>query len=95
MFWGISSLATMAGGLAAYPINSWLVGSGLKHGMMSASTGKPADSAMKDMPGMDMRHENKKPNVSSTTKFLVFLISLAFLVLAVWVTSFFVTLRLD
>ncbi len=95
MFWGISSLATMAGGLAAYPINSWLVGSGLKHGMMSASTGKPADSAMKDMPGMDMRHENKKPNVSSTTKFLVFLLSLAFLVLVVWVTSFFVTLRLD
>jgi len=31
MFWGISSIATIAGTITAYPINSWLVGSGLKH----------------------------------------------------------------
>lgn len=97
MFWGISSLATMAGGLTAYPVNSWLVGSGLKHGMMSASTNKPAAGSMHDMAGMtgmDMRHENKKPDVSPTTKLLVFLLSAGFLVLAVWATSYFVTLRL-
>jgi len=94
MFWGISSLATIAGGLTAYPVNSWLVGSGLKHGMMSASTGKPAASAMPGMAGMDMHHEEKKPGVPFTTKFLVFLISAACLVLAVWVTSYFVALRL-
>jgi Domain of unknown function (DUF4396) len=35
-FWGVMSLATMAGMLTAYPINSWMVGRGLKHGMMSA-----------------------------------------------------------
>ncbi len=97
MFWGISSLATIAGGLTAYPVNSWLVGSGLKHGMMSASTAKPVEvgmPGMEGMPGMDMHHEEKKPGVSFTTKFLVFLISAACLVLAVWLTSYFVALRL-
>ena len=97
MFWGISSLATIAGGLTAYPVNSWLVGSGLKHGMMSASTDKPAAGAMPGMAGMagmDMHHEDKKPSVPFTTKFFVFLISAGCLVLAVLVTSYFVTLRL-
>lgn len=97
MFWGISSLATIAGGLTAYPVNSWLVGSGLKHGMMSASTGKPADEGMPGMAGMagmDMHGEHKKPDVPFTIKLLVFLISAVCLVLAVWGTSYFVTLRL-
>jgi len=87
MFWGISSLATIAGGLTAYPVNSWLVGSGLK----------PAAGSMHDMAemaGMDMHEEHKKPDVSLSTKLLVFLISAICLVLAVWATSYFVTLRL-
>jgi hypothetical protein len=32
-FWGIMSLATMAGAVVAYPINLWLVQAGYKHGM--------------------------------------------------------------
>jgi hypothetical protein len=32
-FWGVMSLATIAGGLIAYPVNVWLVAAGLKHGM--------------------------------------------------------------
>src|SRR5262249_14291413 len=36
VFWGIMSVATMVGMLTAYPINSWMVRRGLKHGMMSA-----------------------------------------------------------
>lgn len=32
-FWGIMSLATLVGGILAYPINVWLVAKGLKHGM--------------------------------------------------------------
>ena len=35
-FWGVMSLATLAGGLTAYPINSWLVRKRFKHGMMTA-----------------------------------------------------------
>lgn len=34
-FWGVMSLATLAGGLAGYPVNLWLVAAGLKHGMGS------------------------------------------------------------
>lgn len=68
-FWGIMSLATMAGMITAYPINSWMVARGFKHGMMSAMPkekpmGEPDHSgmnhgmketmAMPDQPAMDM-----------------------------------------
>jgi hypothetical protein len=32
-FWGVMSLATLAGAALAYPVNWWLVATGLKHGM--------------------------------------------------------------
>lgn len=32
-FWGVMSLATLVGGVLAYPVNVWLVARGLKHGM--------------------------------------------------------------
>ncbi len=32
-FWGIMSLASLLGGVLAYPVNWWLVKNGLKHGM--------------------------------------------------------------
>lgn len=32
-FWGVMSLATLVGFAAAYPVNWWLVATGLKHGM--------------------------------------------------------------
>lgn len=32
-FWGVMSLATLVGAVAAYPVNVWLVARGLKHGM--------------------------------------------------------------
>ncbi|MCZ7574330.1 MAG: DUF4396 domain-containing protein [Ardenticatenaceae bacterium] len=32
-FWGVMSLATLAGLVVAYPVNWWLVATGLKHGM--------------------------------------------------------------
>ena len=35
-FWGIMSAATIIGFCLAYPINSWMVRKGIKHGMMSA-----------------------------------------------------------
>jgi hypothetical protein len=34
-FWGSMSLATLVGFIFAYPINSWMVKRGIKHGMMS------------------------------------------------------------
>ncbi len=34
-FWGKMALATIVGFILAYPINSWMVRKGIKHGMMS------------------------------------------------------------
>ena len=44
IFWGIMSVATMAGMVTAYGINSWMVRRGLKHGMMTPA-GAGASSA--------------------------------------------------
>ncbi|MEM7144517.1 MAG: DUF4396 domain-containing protein [Verrucomicrobiota bacterium] len=54
-FWGVMSLATLAGMVTAYPINSWMVAKGLKHGMMSAVP-KPKGKEKEEMKmdGMDM-----------------------------------------
>ena len=41
-FWGVMSLAALAGMATAYPINSWMVARGLKHGMMTAPSPKQA-----------------------------------------------------
>jgi hypothetical protein len=32
-FWGVMSLASIVGGILAFPVNYWLVATGLKHGM--------------------------------------------------------------
>lgn len=91
MFWGISSLATIAGAIAAYPVNSWLVGSGLKHGMMSAVSSKPS---MEGMPGMQGNMQHKASQVTLMKKLGVFLLSLGFLFAAVWITSRVIPLKL-
>ncbi len=94
MFWGIASVATIAGGLTAYPINSWLVRSGLKHGMMTAASSKPIGHGdMGDMKGMKM-DMSKKPDISLGKKLGVVVITFGFLTLAVWITSFFIELKL-
>jgi hypothetical protein len=94
MFWGISSLATIVGAIAAYPVNSWLVGSGLKHGMMSAVSGKQRMAGMADMPGMNTEGGHKESRVSFMKKLGVFLLSVGFLLAAVWVTSQVIPLKL-
>ena len=58
MFWFIMGMATIVGGASAYPINSWLVRSKLKHGCMTI----PGKDAAPMAPGSDhymsdMRHE--------------------------------------
>ncbi|MEM7227030.1 MAG: DUF4396 domain-containing protein [Pseudomonadota bacterium] len=49
-FWGVMSVATLMGAMTAYPINSWLVAKGYKHGMMTA----PGKAGGGEMAGMDM-----------------------------------------
>jgi hypothetical protein len=53
-FWGVMSLATMVGMVTAYPINSWMVAKGIKHGMMTAPSAKAASPAAGQEPAMAM-----------------------------------------
>lgn len=50
-FWGVMSVATLIGGVTAYPINSWLVGKGYKHGMMTAPSAAKPEAAMSEHVG--------------------------------------------
>ncbi len=55
LFWGVMSVATIAGMITAYPVNSWMVARGLKHGMMSAiPRPKEHDDGVSESMGGDM-----------------------------------------
>lgn len=101
-FWGVMSAATILGGVTAYPINSWLVRKGFKHGMVTAA---PASGAMKQG-GMDdgamgfggmrhgrMEHGGAKPAPSTATVLGVSLATFAAMLAAATVVSFFVPIR--
>lgn len=93
-FWGIMSLATMAGMLTAYPINAWMVGRGLKHGMMSASASAAGGGATPDiLPQPESRGEMRETRLSLPTAVAIILATAAILVTAIWVTSRIVPLR--
>lgn len=52
IFWGIMSVATIAGMVTAYGINSWMVHKGLKHGMMTPpAAGTSSSHARRDSEG--------------------------------------------
>ena len=51
-FWGKMSLATLIGGIIAYPINHWLVKNKLKHGMTTVR--KDSEQSAHSMDNMDM-----------------------------------------
>lgn len=80
-FWGKMSLATLAGGLCAFPINRWLVANGLKHGMTTAR---------EDMPAMEHKeehgheeHTHEKPKVSQEKVYKMMWLTLSFLGLGI------------
>jgi hypothetical protein len=86
-FWGIMGLATMAGPLTAYPINSWMVRHGIKHGMMSAI---PDPAPMASMSHGAMA-EARVPSMRAAA--LIGATALVFLVV-MWLTSLVVRFRL-
>ncbi len=85
VFWGIASLAAIAGGITAYPINSWLVRSGLKHGMLTASSSTPTG-------GHDMHMMQHKPSPVVLTG--VMIATFVCLALVIWLTSRVIVLSL-
>ncbi len=50
-FWFVMSMALLAGFVAAFPINWWLVAKGLKHGMMTVRRPADADSTHEPLHG--------------------------------------------
>jgi hypothetical protein len=101
-FWGIMSLAAMAGKVTAYPINSWMVARGIKHGMMSAPSPGQASS---QAPGHEhsmamgsMGHQagsmgHQAAQLTWAQAIGIFLLTFTCLAAAVWITSWFEELR--
>ncbi len=85
LFWFIMGLATIAGGIVAFPINSWLVRRGLKHGCMTI----PSKKEMA-MPMESMKHEMPKLPKERAIGWVLSTYALLFLV--TYVTSLFVPL---
>jgi hypothetical protein len=87
LFWGVMSVATLAGGITAYPINSWMVARHIKHGMMSApSKAMPAMKDTKGMPGMAMP-KREAAALPLSRQLLVIAATLAVLAVAIGLTS--------
>lgn len=84
IFWGIMSLATIVGFVFAYPINSWMVKRGIKHGMMS----KPQEETSHQ----NMDHHAMKP-ASGSTQWALVIGTFAFLFLVTWAVSLFVPIQ--
>lgn len=93
-FWGVMSAATILGGVTAYPINSWLVRKGFKHGMMTAAP-KSSDANMKHGGAQEggMHHGGPPPEPSWAEVFGVSLGTLAAMLAAAAAASLFVPIR--
>ena len=101
LFWGVMSIATLVGGLTAYPINSWMVRRGIKHGMMSAPAKATPGKSPAEMPGMampDMTASNAPPHhagsLSVAAQAEAVVLTLLVLAVAVWLTTRVAPIRL-
>lgn len=56
-FWFIMGMATIAGGLTAYPINYWLVKKKIKHGCMTIQPEKKVETHSHKMGGLPLSHQ--------------------------------------
>ncbi len=101
-FWFVMGMAAIAGGITAYPINSWLVRNHLKHGCMTlpgadGPAPKLGHKSMEgmDMPGMDMGGaggEDQPMEMGSLPlpkAAAIIVATFACLLLAAWITTFF------
>lgn len=68
-FWGVVTLATLAGFAVAYPINVWLVAAGLKHGMGTARVfGKGGQALATEATGSAIEPRHSGGPTTSATK---------------------------
>jgi len=91
-FWGVMSAATLVGAVTAYPINSWLVRRGFKHGMMTASAPAMPGMAMAAPAAVSSEPAHSMPPPSAKVVLTATAATLAALLVAVGVTAYFVPL---
>jgi hypothetical protein len=84
LFWGIMSLATMAGMITTYPINSWMVRSGIKHGMMTKMT---QEAEQRESSMIHEKEAMAMPLLSTGRALGVFLLTMFCLAAALYLTS--------
>ena len=72
-FWFVMSMALLAGFVAAYPINWWLVAKGLKHGMSTADEHAPDNGAGKTA----MSHSAPTAHPSASMREIVLMAALS------------------
>ncbi len=87
-FWGSMSLATIIGGILAFPINRWLVKNGLKHGMTTVRKTPSATEHEHMAQDKHTQHGNKK--VSNKTVLLMTLLTLCALALGIAISFLYV-----
>lgn len=76
-FWGKISLATIISGILAFPMNRWLVRTGLKHGMMTVRKGQEGEPMDMEMEHAHMVHKHHEmPKATAKQMWLMLLLSL-------------------
>ncbi len=86
-FWFVMSMALLAGFVAAYPINWWLVAKGLKHGM--STTGDQAPNH--DVGKAAMAHSGPSAHPNASTKEIALIAALSIIAFSVAYTAVGVT----
>ncbi len=100
-FWFRMSLATIIGGIVAYPVNYWLVANHLKHGCMTLpGADRPASGlGFRSPEPSEVVHQPEKDKpmemntLSSQKQMLISLASFAVLIAAVTAISYWVPIR--
>jgi hypothetical protein len=102
-FWFVMAMATLAGGIIAYPINFWLVKNKLKHGCMTLP-GTDTGNALTDMEMPNHNHEkmvgqnemvsqHSMNTISLIQQLLVIAMTCAVLAVAIFVTLHFLPME--
>ncbi len=66
-FWFVMSMALIVGFIFAYPMNWWLVGNGLKHGMFTIRKDREPSKLAQGTPHPSPGHLKSKPSALATT----------------------------
>lgn len=87
LFWGVMSLGVIVGFTTAYPVNVWLVGNGLKHGLMTqrpraSQHAAPEMHATPDMHAMHDMHDTHDMSSDVTSAQLMTIAGISVLLLA-------------